>query len=255
MNARYVPLIEDTAERQMAIDEAILRNFDESDDPVPTFRFFRFRPSAITLGYSQPVEKTIDVEKCDDHDIPYVRRVTGGGTVFHDYVGEITYSVVTHRMEGEIEESFRVLLNPLIEAIKEFGLEAKFKPYNDILVNKKKISGSAQRRGKKGLLQHGTLMFATDLEKLSDILKLDEEKLKKKGAGSFLDLVTTMEIESGKKPDPDELLEVMRDKYDDYFDNQVEEQGLNEREEELASKLEGKYASNDWLYDRKEMKI
>jgi len=250
MNARYVPLIEAGPERQMAIDEAILRNFDRGNC-IPTFRFFRFRPSSITLGYSQPIEETIDVQTCEDYDIPYVRRITGGGTVFHDYEGEITYSVVTEKLEGDIEGSFRELLGPIMETLEEFGLEPEFKPYNDVLVNKKKISGSAQRRGKKGLLQHGTLMFATDLEKLAEILKIDDEKLEKKGADSFLDLVTTMEKETGEKPDPSRLIEVMKDKYEAYFGEKVKKEELKREEIELADELENKYGSEKWLNERK----
>jgi len=250
MDARYIPLIEAGPERQMAIDEAILRSFDRGNC-IPTFRFFRFKPSSITLGYSQSVEKTIDIEICKNYDIPYVRRITGGGTVFHDYEGEITYSVVTEKIEGDIEESFRELLVPIMETLEEFGLEPEFKPYNDVLVNKKKISGSAQRRGKKGLLQHGTLMFATDLEKLAEILKIDEEKLKEKGAGSFLDLVTTIEKEAGKKPDPEELIDVMKDKYMAYFGEKVKKEKLKKEEIELAEELENKYGSKKWLKERR----
>lgn len=252
MEARYVPLIEASAETQMAIDEAIFKHFDESEEPVPTFRFFRFKPSAITLGYTQDVEETIDPEKCEEYGIPYVRRITGGGTVFHDYEGEITYSVVTHKMEGEIEDTFEELLEPLIQTLHEFGLDAKFKPYNDILVNKRKISGSAQKRGKKALLQHGTLMYGTDLQKLSDILRIDQKKLDEKGASSFLDLVTTMEKELGDKPDPDDLIQNMKKNYENYFEKQIKTEKLNEREEELADKLEDKYSSKKWLKERRD---
>ncbi len=249
MNARYVPPIEADAETQMAIDEALLRTYDENEGE-PTFRFFRFKPSAITLGYTQPVEKTIDEEVCKKEGIPFVRRITGGGTVFHDHQGEITYSMVVEKKYGDIESSFKENLQPIINTLKELGLDAKFKPYNDILVGKRKISGSAQRRGKKGMLQHGTLMYATDLEKLSNILKLDEEKLKKKGADSFLDLVTTIEKEKGEKPEPDELIEMMKEEYEKHFGGEIEEKGLSERERQLADKLEKKYSSKGWTRNR-----
>ncbi len=250
MNARYIPLIEAGPERQMAIDESILRNFDRGNS-IPTFRFFRFKPSSITLGYSQSVHETIDTQTCENYGIPFVRRITGGGTVFHDYYGEITYSVVTEKIEGDIEESFRELLVPIMETLEEFGLEPEFKPYNDVLVNRKKISGSAQRRGKKGLLQHGTLMFATDLEKLAEILKIDDKKLEEKGADSFLDLVTTMENEMGKRPDPKELIDVMKEKYEAYFGEKVKKDKLKKEEIELADELENKYGSKKWLNERR----
>lgn len=250
MKVRYIPPIEANAARQMAIDEAIFRRYDEGES-VPTFRFFRFKPSAITLGYSQDLHETINVEKCDENDIPYVRRITGGGTVFHDYRGEITYSVVTEKIEGDIEESFRQLLEPIMKTLEDYGLEPKFKPYNDILVDGKKISGSAQRRGKKGLLQHGTLMFATDLELLSDILRLDEDKLERKGADKFLDLVTTIEKEVGERPEPEGLIEVMRENYERHFEGKIKKGELRKNEIELAEDLEDKYSSERWLKERR----
>ncbi len=233
----------------MAIDEAILRNFDEGESP-PTFRFYRFQPSAITLGYSQGVNETIDVQECENYNIPFVRRITGGGTVFHDYEGEITYSIVTEKIEGDIEESFRELLQPLMMTLEDYGLEPIFKPYNDILVDGKKISGSAQRRGKKGLLQHGTLMFDTDLEKLSEILKIDEKKLEEKEAGCFLDLVTNMREQIGEKPEADKLIGIMRKNFEKHLDGKVFEGQLDDKELEKASKFESKYGTDKWIYER-----
>ncbi len=246
---RYIPVIEAQAHEQMAIDEALLRSYDGGDSP-PILRFFRFQPSAITVGYSQEIDKVIDTEKCEGYDIPFVRRITGGGTVYHDYHGEITYSIITEQYDGSIQESFEYLLNPIIDTLKEYGLEAAFKPYNDILVSKRKISGSAQRRGKKGLLQHGTLMYATDLEILSDILLLDEEKLKAKGVNSFFELVTTMEKELGNKPEPDELITKMKNNYEEYFGVQVIEDRFSEKEEGYIEELKEKYKSSEWTYNK-----
>ena len=158
--------------------------------------------------------------------------------------------MVTDKIEGEIEESFFTLLKPIIETLKAYDLDAKFKPYNDILVERRKISGSAQRRGKKGMLQHGTLMYATDLDTLSEILKVDEEKLKERGADSFTDLVTTIEDEIGWKPEPDELIEDMKSSYERVLDIETVEEELNEREEELKEKFKSKYESSDWNENR-----
>ncbi|MFW6304492.1 MAG: lipoate--protein ligase family protein [Candidatus Saliniplasma sp.] len=246
---RYIPLLDGPAHEQMAIDEALLRSFDEGKTPT-TLRFFRFQPSAITVGYSQEIDKVIDTEKCDEYDIPYVRRITGGGTVYHDFHGEITYSIITEQLEGSIQDSFEYLLTPIIETLNEYGLEAVFKPYNDILVSKKKVSGSAQRRGKNGLLQHGTLMYATDLKILSDILLLDEEKLKAKGVNSFFELVTTMEEELGSKPDPEELIKQMKKNYEDYFGLRVKQMPLTDKEKEYVKELKEKYKSSEWTYNK-----
>ncbi len=247
---RYIPTVEATGTEQMAIDEAILRCYDKGISP-PTLRFFRFMPSAITIGYAQEVENVIDTDKCRELDIPFVRRVTGGGTVYHDYDGEVTYSVVTDRIPGAIEDSFHSLLKPLILTLQDYGLDATFKPYNDILVGGKKISGSAQRRGRKGMLQHGTLMYGTDLMTLSDILLLDLEKLKAKGANSFLDLVTTMEDELGYDIHPEKLIKDLKSSYEENFDLPLEVGELSDEEKELADQLKKKYSSDSWTYQRR----
>ncbi len=246
---RYIPTIEADGPEQMAIDEAILRSYDEGDSPK-TLRFFRFQPSTITMGYAQEVDDVIDTTKCEELEIPYIRRITGGGTVFHDYEGEVTYSIVTDKISGSIEDSFHHLLKPIIKTLQDYELDARFKPYNDILVDGRKISGSAQRRGKKGLLQHGTLMYATDLEKLESILILDEKKMKAKGVKSFFDLVTTMDDELGYRPDPEELIDDMKNKYKKYFGLEMYEDELNEREKELVEEFKPKYGSETWTYDR-----
>ncbi len=246
---RYIPPIQAPAARQMAIDESILRCYDEGLSE-PTVRFYTFQPSAITVGYSQDIDDVIHTERCDELGIPYVRRITGGGTVYHDMEGEITYSVTTDKMEGDIEESFYSLLEPIIDLLKDLGMETQFKPYNDILVSGKKVSGSAQRRGEKGMLQHGTLMYSTDLKTLADILKLDEEKMKKKDADSFLDLVTTMEYELDKSLDKDELIEMMKDSYDSHLGG-IEEKNLSQEEKDMAERLEEKYSAESWNMKRR----
>ncbi len=247
---RYIPTIEDTGTRQMAIDEAILRCYDMGLSP-PTLRFFRFMPSAITIGYAQYVERVIDTRRCQELGIPFVRRVTGGGTVYHDYKGEVTYSIVTDKIPGAIEDSFHLLLKPLILTLRDYGLDATFKPYNDILVDGKKISGSAQRRGRKGMLQHGTLMYGTDLMTLSNILILDLDKLKARGANSFLDLVTTMEDELGYDIDPMSLIKDLKIAYRDNYGLPLEAGELNDSELEMARDLEAKYSSESWTYGRR----
>ncbi len=247
---RYIPTIEASGPKQMAIDEAILRCYDKGSTP-PTLRFFRFSPSAITVGYAQDIDTVINTDKCKELGIPYIRRITGGGTVYHDYDGEVTYSIVTDRMTGAIEDSFHHLLKPLISTLIDHGLDAVFKPYNDILVNSKKISGSAQRRARRGMLQHGTLMYGTDLETLSEILKLDMDKLKARGADSFMDLVTTMEDELGYDIEPEELIEELRSSYKERFGVRLETGELTDEEKELANELEEKYSSDPWTLNRK----
>ncbi|RLF89943.1 lipoate--protein ligase family protein, partial [Thermococci archaeon] len=159
---RFIPLIVARPEVQMAIDEAIMRARIEGRVP-DTVRLYVFKPSSVTIGRFQSVKHDVNLEKAKELGIPVVRRITGGGSVFHDEYGEITYSMVMgedyHPALKNIQESYRFLAGPLVDALKDLGLNAEFSGLNDIVVNGKKISGSAQTRRKGVILQHGTFMY------------------------------------------------------------------------------------------------
>ncbi|AEC50987.1 lipoate protein ligase [Pyrococcus sp. NA2] len=249
---RFIPLIVARPEVQMAIDEAIL--IARSEGKVPdTVRLYVFKPSSVTIGRFQSIRHDVNLEKTKELGIPVVRRITGGGSVFHDEFGEITYSVVIgedyHPALKNIQESYRFLAAPLVDALKEdLGLKAEFSGLNDILVNGKKISGSAQTRRKGVILQHGTLMYATRLEILASVLKVSKEKLKDKGVKSLLERVTTLERE-GIKISRNEMYEILKNSFFRAFP--LEEGELTEYELKLAEKLvEERYGNEKWNFSR-----
>ena len=248
---RFIPLIAARPEVQMAIDEAIMRARIEGRVP-DTVRLYVFRPSSITIGRFQSVRHDVNLEKCRELGIPVVRRITGGGSVFHDEFGEITYSVVAgediHPMLKNVESSYRYLAGPLVDALKELGLEAGFSGLNDIVANGKKISGSAQTRRKGVILQHGTFMYSTRLDVLVSVLRASKVKLKDKGVKSIWERVTTVERE-GIKLSRDEAYELLMRKFFEAFP--LEEGKLTDYELELAERLvEERYGSDEWNYAR-----
>ncbi|OYT40184.1 MAG: lipoate--protein ligase, partial [Desulfurococcales archaeon ex4484_58] len=129
----------------MALDEALLVMRENNRIPN-TIRLYYFSPSSITIGYFQEASEVVNLDYVVKNNILFTRRITGGGAVFHDENGEVTYSVTAllEDFPSDIIERYRVICNGLIYAINSFGLKAIFKPVNDILVNGKKISGSAQ---------------------------------------------------------------------------------------------------------------
>ncbi|WP_461864219.1 lipoate--protein ligase family protein [Thermococcus sp.] len=248
---RFIPLIAARPEVQMAIDEAIMRARIEGRVP-DTVRLYVFRPSSITIGRFQSVRHDVNLEKCRELGIPVVRRITGGGSVFHDEFGEITYSVVAgediHPMLKNVESSYRYLAGPLVDALKELGLEAGFSGLNDIVANGKKISGSAQTRRKGVILQHGTFMYSTRLDVLVSVLRASKVKLKDKGVKSIWERVTTVERE-GIKLSRDEAYELLMRKFFEAFP--LEEGKLTDYELELAERLvEERYGNDEWNYAR-----
>ncbi|ANF22507.1 lipoate--protein ligase family protein [Thermococcus piezophilus] len=244
---RFIPLIVARPEVQMAIDEAIMRARIEGKVP-DTVRLYAFSPSSVTIGRFQSVRHDVDLDVAGKLGIPVVRRITGGGSVFHDEFGEITYSVVVgedyHPALRNVEESYRYLAGPLVDALKELGLDAGFSGLNDIVANGKKISGSAQTRRKGVILQHGTFMYATRVDVLAKVLRISKAKLSDKGVSNIWERVTILERE-GIKLNRWETYELLKDKFSAAFE--LEEDQLTDYELELAEKLiEARYGNPEW---------
>ncbi|MHC1599114.1 MAG: lipoate--protein ligase family protein [Candidatus Methanofastidiosia archaeon] len=182
----------------MSIDEALLeaRLAGEMDD---TIRFYQFSPSAVSIGYFQSMRSQVHDGACIKNRINIVRRMTGGGAVYHDNQGEITYSIVMKISPKirEIVHSYEQICGGIVEGLGIIGINARFSPINDVLVGDKKISGSAQTRRNGILLQHGTLMYGTDIKMLANVLNVSKEKLSDKYVQSVSKRVTTVKIEKG----------------------------------------------------------
>ena len=123
------------ARMNMAIDEAIaeMLSYNEAS---PTIRFYGWNPSAVSIGCFQNLEDEVDVQRCEELGIDIVRRRTGGGAVFHDKDGEITYSVICPEamMDKDINPAYRRSAAWIVKGLKMVGITAEFRPINDITV-------------------------------------------------------------------------------------------------------------------------
>lgn len=235
----------------MAIDEAML--FLHERGLIPnTLRIYIFKPSGVTFGYFQKVEDAINLEYLRSHNIGFTRRITGGGAVYHDMNGEITYAVVAKidDISRDILESYRIICQGIVYAIEEFGLRAEYRPINDVIVNGKKISGSAQARKKRSLLQHGTLMYNTDLDVLSNTLRVPREKLASHGVRSIRERVTTLSIELGYNPGYRQVVNALINGFKRALGIDFEEKELTPMEISYAKELFKKYRSSEWIFKR-----
>lgn len=177
----------------MAIDETVSEGVNKGISP-PTIRFYRWKPSAVSIGCFQSLLDEVNVKKCEELGIDYVRRRTGGGAVYHDYNGEITYSVIAPEsfFPKGITDSYKVICGWVIEGLKLLGVEGYFQPVNDIIVEGKKISGNAQTRRGGVLLQHGTILYDLDLKTMFAVLRVGDEKISDKMIKSVEERVTRL---------------------------------------------------------------
>jgi lipoate---protein ligase len=185
------------AKMNMAIDEAIAEMISYNE-ASPTMRFYGWDPSAVSIGCFQNLEDEVDVERCRELGFDIVRRRTGGGAVYHDKIGEITYSVICPEamVDKDINAAYRQICGWIVNGLKMVGITAEFRPINDITVNGRKISGSAQTRRSGMFTQHGTVLYRVDNDVMFSVLKVDREKVISKGFSNPADLVTSVSNES-----------------------------------------------------------
>ncbi|MEO3993694.1 MAG: biotin/lipoate A/B protein ligase family protein [Desulfurococcaceae archaeon TW002] len=242
---------ENNVYRNMAIDEALLILKDRGLIPN-TIRLYVFNPSAVTVGYFQRIDDAVNLEFLKKNNIGFTRRISGGGSVYHDAKGEITYSVVASipDISHNILESYRIICGGIVYAVSEFGLKADFVPVNDVVINGRKVSGSAQSRRRSALLQHGTLMYATDLNTLANTLKAPKEKLREHKVSSILERVTTISRELGRVVTKDEAINALIKGFSKALNTNFVRGWYTNEELKLADELVSKYMSHEWIFQR-----
>lgn len=231
----------------MAIDEAIGTGIQESRSP-PTIRFYKWKPGAVSIGYFQAIADEVSIESCRSMNIDFVRRKTGGGAVYHDPEGEIAYSLLAPEtmFPKDIRRSYRDICSFIVSGLAKLGIGAEFRPINDVVVNGRKISGSAQTRRHGVLTQHGTVLYRLDRSTMFSVLKPSASKLSDKQAKSFETYVTCAS-ELGCTCE-DELYRALLQGFTDGRDWYYGE--LTDLEMTGAAELEKKYASHEWNFMR-----
>lgn len=227
----------------LALEEWVLENLRD-DTYVMLWR----NAHAIIVGRNQNTAAEVNARYVEEQGIRVVRRETGGGAVYHD-LGNLNFSIISDAQEMK-ELDFAFFTLPVKEALKEMGINADSSGRNDLTIDGKKFSGIAQRQHRGRVLNHGTLLFDTDLSVLGASLNPRNEKIASKGVKSVAARVTNirpyMKTETDILEFRDLLLEEMFRKV-----GGVQERVLTEEELEGVRELqEQKYATSEWNYGR-----
>jgi len=164
----------------LAIEEYVLKNMDIDKD---SFLLFYINEPSIIVGKNQNTIEEIDTEYVEANGIHIVRRLSGGGAVYHD-LGNLNYSFLT-KDDGESFRNFKKVTEPIVQALAEMGVKAELVGRNDILVEGRKVSGNAQFSTNGRMFSHGTLMFDTEIERVVSALKVRKDKIESKGIKSI----------------------------------------------------------------------
>jgi lipoate-protein ligase A len=252
----------------MAIDEAVFRETIKNKKK-PTIRFYGSNPAAVTIGYFQDAKKDLNLERCHCEGIDIVRRITGGRAVFHR--NEITYSVTAGNDEkvfpDNIPGTYRVIGRCLLRGLRDLGIDARLAEKNhesdrtqtvsccfatpaknEILVDNRKICGSAKVRKQGGFLQHGLLFYDFDPVKTTDLLQSSpsSERVKK-----LRQSVTAVNEELVHPLTAWDICVKLKKSFCEELGIDLEEGTLTPAEEKLKDELMAKYTDVNWNIERK----
>lgn len=187
----------------LAAEEYVLKQFSDE-----CFMLWRNRPSII-IGKNQNALAEINLDYVKEYNIPVVRRLSGGGAVFHD-LGNVNFTfIVNDDLNGF--NDFRRFTQPIIDVLRKLSLNAEFSGRNDITIDGKKISGNAQYYYKNRILHHGTLLVSSNMADLSAALKVRPIKFEDKGVKSVSKRVTNINEHLEKPIDIEEFINLIMD--------------------------------------------
>ncbi|MFB1081422.1 lipoate--protein ligase [Jeotgalibacillus sp. JSM ZJ347] len=164
----------------LAIEEYALKNLNVEEE---SYLLFYINKPSIIIGKNQNTIEEINTDYVEKNNIQVVRRLSGGGAVYHD-LGNLNFSFIT-KDDGESFHNFQKFTEPVVDALKQIGVPAELKGRNDLLVGERKISGNAQFSTKGRMFSHGTLMFDSEIDNVVSSLKVRKDKIESKGIKSI----------------------------------------------------------------------
>lgn len=201
---------------------------------------------AIIVGKHQNTIEEINREYVERHGIHVVRRISGGGAVYHD-LNNLNYTIISNEDKGA-DFDFKTFSKPVIDTLADLGVKAEFTGRNDLVIEGKKICGNAQAYIQGRVMHHGCLLFDTDLSVLSKALEAPKDKIESKGVKSVRSAVDNilphLPVKISVHEFADKLLEHMKSKFPEMKEYRFSDEELAEIEQLRASK----FGSWEWNY-------
>lgn len=258
----------------MAIDEAILQGILAGKSPQ-TLRLYGWDPPALSIGYFQSAKKEVNLEHCRKLGVDVVRRPTGGRAVLHEH--ELTYSVIFYenspRFPSSLMGAYKLIGEALRSGLAKLGIDGSLLPEAgsvrskqssirsgacfsspssyELLADGKKIVGSAQKRIKGGVLQHGSILLKLDREKLFSLLQFNSEESRSQVVNYSYQKMASLAEVSGHSFEYEEVAEAIVEGFEEVLGVVLTHAGLAVEEKRNAEALRvGKYQTADWNFRR-----
>lgn len=223
----------------LAAEEYLLTSFSQ-----PVFRLWR-NDKAVIVGKNQNTLAEINLDFIHSNHIPVVRRLSGGGAVFHD-LGNINFTFIDTKIEGEdTGNMFKRFTAPILAALNSIGVKAYLEGRNDLLIDSRKFSGNAICIHKNRILQHGTLLFSSSMNDLSGALLNRPEKFKGKAVKSNRSRVTNISEHLAKNMDIGEFILFLKE----YIGSEMEQYRYSEQDISAINDLaQSRYRQDSWNF-------
>ncbi|WP_438310714.1 lipoate--protein ligase family protein [Sporosarcina sp. FA9] len=259
----------------MALDEALLE-WHSKGEIGPVLRFYEWEPATLSIGYFQSVTKEIEMEVVERLGLGFVRRPTGGRGVLHEH--ELTYSVIVREdypdMPESVTEAYRVISGGVLDGFKNLGLDAYFAIPNDtneaadlkkpktavcfdtpswyeLVVEGKKVAGSAQTRQKGVILQHGAILLSLDEEKLISLFKFSSEEQRQRMRVSLPEKAVAIDRLANRDIPIKECIEAFSKGFESALNIKLVPYELSVEQLQYVNEIEQrKYANDTWTFKK-----
>ncbi|MED1738328.1 lipoate--protein ligase [Bacillus swezeyi] len=228
----------------LAIEEYCLKHLD----PEQTYLLFYINQPSIIIGKNQNTIEEINTKYVDENGIIVVRRLSGGGAVYHD-LGNLNFSFIT-KDDGNSFHNFKKFTEPVVEALKRLGVDAELSGRNDLMANGRKISGNAQFSTRGRMFSHGTLLFDSEIEHVVSALKVKKDKIESKGIKSIRSRVANISEFLDQKMTTEEFRNLLL-RYIFDTEDEIPEYKLTDEDWKIIHQIsKERYQNWDWNYGK-----
>ncbi|MFG6149509.1 lipoate--protein ligase [Halobacillus sp. B23F22_1] len=230
----------------LAIEEYALKNLNINE----TYLLFYINEPSIIIGKNQNTVEEINTNYVEENGIHVVRRLSGGGAVYHD-LGNLNFSFIT-KDDGDSFHDFAKFTEPVTQALNKLGVQAELSGRNDIVVDGRKISGNAQFSTRGRMFSHGTLMLDSEIENVVSALNVKTEKIKSKGIKSIRSRVANISEYLDESITMDEFKQlILRYIFNVEDVKDVPQYHLKEEDwKEIYKIADDRYRNWDWNYGK-----
>jgi len=233
-----------------SVYEAIAKTVGAGKSPNTLILCYPSSPY-VCIGVHQEVEKEVNLEYCNQRNIPVVRRRVGGGTVYLDNMQQFYQLVIKAETQIlDVKSFYKKYLQPTVYVYRKYGLPAEYKPINDVVIRGRKASGNGAMTLDNSHILIGNVLLDIDYDAMVNVLKTPSEKFRDKLAKTIREWLTCLKRELGYVPDREEVKKYLIEGYKEILGINLVPGELTEEEITIWKEIESELKSEEWLYNR-----